>query len=183
MPRVRATNRFGAVLVTWAALGCALTSLQASAQTQVLVGARAGVTLPTTFELPVGPAGGVDVTVRMARLIAAELTLEQSAHWVEAVEGQEVAAWMSAWTLGFQYRLDVTFVVPYATLGVEGRRVSRPRAGTDFGYGATFAVGAFVPMARHWYWGLEARYGIGQDGAFPTRQTYALRFGWRNFDF
>lgn len=170
--------------MVWVAIALGLCSAQAHAQAQFLVGVRAGVGLPTSADLPVGPSAGIDASVRMSRAIAAELTLDQSAHRVEAAgTGQTVTSWMSAWTAGVQYRLAVDPFVPYASLGIEGRRVSKPRAGTETGYGASFAVGALVPLGDHWYWGPEARWGIGNDGAFPTRQTYILRFGWRNIAF
>ncbi len=176
------TRPVAASVVTAVALASALCALPAAAQVQVLAGARGGVALPGDAGLPAGPMAGVDVTVRMHRLLAAEATLEQSLHTRE-LSGTAQDAWFTAWSLGLQYRLDVAQVVPYAVLGVEGTRETTLGRTLHSDYGAVFGFGFFWPLGRHLYWGAEARYGIGTDGAFPTRQAYLARLGWRSAAF
>lgn len=147
-----------------------------------MAGARGGVSLPSSVDLGAGPMAGVDATVRVHRLVALEGTLEQSIH-SRTVEGEAQDAWFTTWTFGVQYRLDVAAVVPYAVLGVEGFRESTARRAVQTGYGAAFGFGFMGALGEHLYWGAEARYGIGTDGAFPTRQSYLVRLGWRNTAF
>ncbi len=158
------------------------TASESRAQVQVLAGARGGVSIPQVADLGVGPMAGVDVTVRLARLVALEGTLEQSLH-ARQVDDAKRDAWFTAWTFGVQYRLDVATVVPYAVLGVEGWRESTARRAVQNGYGAAFGFGFMAPLGESLYWGAEARYGIGSDGEFPTRQSYLVRLGWKNAAF
>lgn len=168
-----ASSRLGFVLCAFL-----LASSSASAQ-QVLVGSRGGVTIPGAWGYSAGPSAGVDATVQVFRLVAIEAAFEQSLHWVPTTDGYP-PAFLSLGALGVQYRLDVTRVVPYASLGLELRRAQVQGADARLDFGAALGFGAVVPFGGQWFAGGEARYSTDTGGAFPVRQTYLLRIGWRS---
>jgi hypothetical protein len=133
------------------------------------VGARAGISAPSALELDAGPMAGLDLGLRLHPLWALEAGLERSWHRPDVL----TLGW-----LGLQYRLDATALLPYLTLAVEGstRRDGEGRQALELG--GALGLGVLVPLGQTWFWGGEARYGVGVDGAFPTRQAFFLRLGY-----
>jgi hypothetical protein len=154
-------------------------------QPQVLIGARAGVSAPNELAFDPGPMVGIDVAYALQRLVAVELAVDHSFHAVRlplptgTVRGSATLA-----NLGVQYRLDITpSAVPYALLAVESRWMRVPGAGTRNFAGGAFALGILAPFGGNWFAGLEARYGITLQGAFPLRQEYLAKMGYRTAAF
>lgn len=158
--------------------GTVLFACSAGAQ-QVTVSTRAGVSAPSALGLTAGPSLSVDGAVTVFRLLAVELTVEQSVHLVTGTVNA-VPAGITAADVGLQYRLDVASVIPYASTGLELHRAATNAGVIDFGLGGYAAVGVLLPLGEHWFAGAEARYAAGADGRIPVRQLYALSFGWRS---
>jgi hypothetical protein len=152
-------------------------------QRQVLIGARAGVAAPNELQFDLGPAFGIDVAYAFHRLVALELAVDQSIHSVRRPAGT-VRGNATIANLGAQYRIDITpSAIPYALLAVESRWMRVAGEQTRNLAGGAFALGILVPFAANWFAGIEARYGITLTGAFPLRQEYVLKLGYRTGTF
>jgi hypothetical protein len=144
---------------------------------QLLAGGRAGAILWPADGLGSGVTGGVDLCISPHRLVGLELGLAEDRRWLE----QPLS--LSTASLSLQYRLDAGPVVPYGAAGAE---VSWLRAAGQAGVRppvAFFALGILAEFGERWYWGLEARYPTLPSGAFPARQLFALRLGFRSGPF
>jgi hypothetical protein len=152
-------------------------------QPQFLIGARAGVEAPNELEFAPGPMIGIDVAYAVQRLVALELTVDQSFHAVRRPDGA-LRGNATVGNLGVQYRIDITpSAVPYAVLAVESRRLRVPGEGTRNLTGGAFGLGILAPFGDSWFAGLEARYGITIQGGFPLRQEYLAKLGYRTASF
>jgi len=146
-----------------------LLSFAAHADPPLMLGVRGGVSAPSALELSAGPMVGADLTVGVWGLWAFELGFEHSWH-----DGPQ----LSQGTLGVQYRLDVGRVVPYVTVAAEGARLDDRGRSASLLFGGAVGLGVFGRFGESWFWGAEARYGVGTEG-FPSRQTFLTRLGWR----
>ena len=152
-------------------------------QPQFLIGARGGVAAPNELNFDPGPMVGIDVAYAVQRLVALELTVDQSFHAVRREDGT-VRGNATVGNLGVQYRIDITpSAVPYVLLAVESRWMRVPGEGTRNFNGGAFALGILAPFGANWFAGLEARYGITIQGGFPLRQEYLAKLGYRTASF
>jgi hypothetical protein len=152
-------------------------------QPQFLIGARGGVAAPNELNFDPGPMVGIDVAYAVQRLVALELTVDQSFHAVRRPDGA-LRGNVTLANLGVQYRIDITpSAVPYVLLAVESRWMRVPGEGTRNFNGGAFALGILAPFGANWFAGLEARYGITIQGGFPLRQEYLAKLGYRTASF
>lgn len=166
------------VAATWMLLfGGALSASPAHA-VPVWIGARAGISAPTSLRLPAGPSAGVDLTWSPFRLVGFEAVVDQSLHWVDQ-ETHVTRVGSTSASLGVQYRVDVTSVLPYVALALTARRLQAQGGAPVLLFGGAVGLGVLVPLGSNLFVGGEARYGVQSDGAFPVAQQYVLRFGWR----